>query len=168
MENQNKKHQIKATDYLIESLKLMVTISMLFIGGIVTYGGYLGYLLNKKYFYISVSFLVFSSLMSVININSLINKLYDGKYDAIRSKEVRIINAISILTLLVGIIMGIYSVLSTEQDEKQSTNCRLTVITDEKIIIGRTNLSSIKIIKNDNGKIQSIEIKANGLKSPNR
>ena len=154
------KHKIKATDYLIESLKLMVTISMLFIGGIVAYSGYVDFNLNTKFFYISISLLILSSLSSVFNINSIINKIYGGNEEAIRVTEVRVINAVSIISLLLGISFGIYSILDSDRhlnDMSISSN-KSTVISDSKIIIGSAELPSIKIDKTEEGKIKSIEI----------
>ena len=157
MENQ---HEVKATDYLIESLKLMVTISMLFIGGIVAYGGYIGYSLNKKLFYSSIFLLVISSLLSVVNINSIINKIYAGKQDAIRTREVRLISFFSIITLLIGILLGSISILEYSYQPNKISTSNSTIITDKEIIIGSSELPPIKIIKNQDGHIQSIEIES--------
>ena len=158
MGEQSQKQKIKATDYLIESLKLMVTISMLFIGGLVAYGGYIGYILNKKYFYSSIVLLLISSLLSVVNINSIINKVYSGNESAIRDNEVRIINFISIFALLLGVLFGSISVLKTRYTSTSISNFNSTVITDEKVVIGTADLPTIKIIKNNDGQIHSIEI----------
>ena len=151
--------RVKAAEFLIESLKLMVTISMLFIGGIVAYGGYIDFRLDCKYFYISISLLVVSSLLSVLNINSIINKIYAGNTEAIRATEVRVINAISIIALVFGISFGIFSILNSniEPINKTVLGTHSTIITDSQISIGNNPLPPLKRIKK-NGKIQSVEV----------
>jgi hypothetical protein len=73
-------------------------------------------------------------------------------------KEVRVINAISIVALLSGISFGIYSILDSNINPVSKTaNSQSTIISDSQILVGSNPLPPLKITKAD-GKIQSVEI----------
>lgn len=149
-------NKIKATDYLTESLKLIVTIATILFGGLLAYRSNISVPIDIWSYYVSLSLLAMSSVVSVANINSLINKMFRGEEDAIKQKEVKSLNIASIFSLFVGIFFGAWFL--SVQTQPSSINTNGTVITDSSISIGKDILSTIKIVKNKDGKILEVTI----------
>lgn len=153
--NQNK---IKATDYLTESLKLIVSIATLLFGGLLAYRSNISEPIGIWGYYTSLSLLAISSIVSVANINSLINKIYRGEEDAIMSKEVKGLNFASIFTLFSGIVFGAWFLSAQTQEPPKSASTENTVISDSSITVGKDIGSTVKIIKSTDGKISEVTI----------
>lgn len=155
--------KIKATDMLTESLKLIVTIATIFFGGLLTYRSTITAPLIEWAYYCSLSLLASSSILSVININSLISKIYRGEDGAIKSREVKLLNSSSMLTLFMGIAFGAYFLTAQQpkpvnsqaeqpkQDIAQSLDTPTTP--DINIIVGQNNKTAIVVKKSIFGKM---------------
>lgn len=152
-------HHIKAVDLLTESIKLIVAIATILFGGLLAYGANLPQITNHSYFYGGLSLLALSSILSVININSLINKVNRNEEDAIKNGTVKIINILASLSLLCGIASGAYFLLNSPTSRglalSPSSNTR---ITNAEIIIGTSDEAVIKVEKNQNGDITVVDI----------
>ena len=152
-------HHIKAVDLLTESIKLIVTIATILFGGLLAYGANLTQITNPFSFYGGLSLLAMSSILSVININSLINKVNRNEDDAIKNGTVKTINVLASLSLLFGIAAGAYFLLNSPPSKglaiAPSQNTR---ITNSEIIIGTSDEAVIKVEKNQNGDITVVDI----------
>jgi len=157
-----KPEKTKATDYVIESLKLIVTLSALFFGGILAYRAKLNAPVFLWAYYSSLAVFSLSAILSVANINSLINKVFRGDEDAIQHKEARILNALSTLSLLLGMILGaIFLSLQEVRKIVPTVSNNQTTITDSEIIVGKMVQSNITIKKDENGKVIEVIIAPN-------
>lgn len=148
----------KATDYVVESLKLIVTLSTIFFGGLLAYRANLNapYLLWA--YYSSLAAFSFSAIFSVANINSLINKIFRGDEDAIQHKEAKALNVLAIITLFSGIGFGA-AFLSKQPDTSTTpSHIKGAIITDAQISIGAEIESNVEIKKDSNGKISTVTI----------
>ncbi len=154
-------NKLKATDTLTESLKLIVTISTIYFGGILAYRSNLSTPGALWSYYSALSFLAISAILSVANINSLINKLYRGEEDLIKDKEVKRLNIFASFSLLLGVISGAWFLSEQTQEPPELNTSSSTVITDSSIAVGKDNTSVIKIKKDSSGKIIEVEIKPN-------
>ena len=151
-------NKIKATDYLTESLKLIVAIATILFGGLLAYRSNIPVPISIWSYYLSLGLLAISSVVSVANINSLINKMFRGEEDAIKEKEVKGLNIASILSLFAGIFFGAWFLSVQTQSKPSPINTKCTVITDSSIIVGKDITSTIKIVKNKDGKISEVTI----------
>lgn len=149
--------KLKSADMLTESLKLVVTISTILLGALVAYRSSLGSVTALGSYYFSVGALILCSILCVLNINSLINKIYDGKNDAIKETEVKFLNISSWLALCLGVGVGLWF-LSEQQSKPINISDDITSIADSNIVIGSKNQSVIKITKDDSGKIKEVTV----------
>lgn len=151
-------YKIKATEFLIESLKLIVAISTLLFGGLLAYGSNVTVINGKTPYYLSLGALALSSILSVININSLINKIFRGEVEAIRDKTVKGLNLCSSISLLVGIIAGAFFLSHPQSSSLRSSVSANTIITESEIIVGNDTATTIEISKGKDGKIEKVLI----------
>ena len=150
-------HKAKATDYLTESLKLMVAIATILFGGLLAYRSNLPSPVGINQFYASLGFLALSSCLSVANINSLINKMHSGDGDAIKKGDVKTLNVLSIATLVVGIGYGALFLLDQATADADNAIAGGTVISDSEIVVGNGMKAGITVVKED-GKISEVVI----------
>jgi len=80
--------KIRATDYLIESLKLIVLIATILMTGLLTFQEQVN-ISNKYYFYTAITLWLITLIWSVINLNLLITKIYRSEEDAIKQKDTK-------------------------------------------------------------------------------
>ena len=151
-------YKIKATDYLTESLKLIVAIATILFGGLLAYRSNIETPISIWAYYASLALLELSSIVSVANINSLINKMYRGEEDAIKNNEVKTLNVASIVTLFTGIVFGAWFLSVQTQANSKAGSTNGTVISDSSITVGKEINSTVKVIKNKDGKISEVTI----------
>lgn len=151
-------NKLKATDYLTESLKLVVAIATILFGGLLAYRSNISAPTGIWAYYTSLALLALSSIVSVANINSLINKIYRGEETAIKNSEVKALNVASILTLFSGIIFGAWFLSAQTQNNPRAANADGTVISDSTITVGKDISSVVKVVKNKDGKISEVTI----------
>lgn len=153
-----KGHQIKAAEVLMESLKLLVTLSTVFFGGLLAYRTGLDFPVAMWSYYISISLLVASAILSVVNIKALINKIHRDDADAIKRSDVKLLNVLASLSLLAGIGAGAYFLSANTHRKAKPSTPESTHISDSSISIG-TNLNvSVEVKKDSSGKIQMVTI----------
>lgn len=151
-------NKLKATDYLTESLKLTVAIATILFGGLLAYRSNLAAPISIWAYYASLTLLASSSILSVANINSLINKIFRGEEDAIKSNEVKTFNIASIVTLFSGIVFGAWFLSAQTQTRPVTSRTDNTVISDSSITVGKDVNSTVKIVKSKDGKIAEVTI----------
>lgn len=151
-------NKLKAVDTLTESLKLVVTISTIFFGGLLAYRSNLPSPEALWLYYLALGMLALSAILSVANINSLINKIYRDEGDLIKHREVKMLNAFSSLSLLIGIMAGAWFLSAQTPTAAHSQSTSFTVITDSSITVGKDNTSVIRVKKNSSGKIDEVSI----------
>lgn len=150
--------KLKATDYLVESLKLIVTLSTIFFGGLLAYRTNLHNPDTLWAYYSALIAFAFSSVLSITNINSLINKIFKGDEDAIQHKEAKTLNILATFTLFIGIAFGAVFLSKQPTVLNVSTQDRGAVITDDTININGEIASNIIVKKDGNGKISTVTI----------
>lgn len=152
-------NKVKATDFLTESLKLIVTISTIFFGALLAYRSSLVSPNDIWSYYLSLGLLILSAILSVANINSLINKMYRGEDNAIKETEVKVLNILATLSLFIGIFSGAWFLTKQIPAKVSKLNgSDTTIISDSSISVGKENKSIIKVIKGANGKISEVTI----------
>ena len=154
-------HKAKATDLVVESLKLIVTIATLFLGALIAYSTNTPEPELRWLFYISLTLLVLCAILSILNINSLINKIYREEEDAIRQTEAIVLNAASALCLIAGLVTSsiyIYNNPISSSKSKDTLPQPNTIITKDELVIGTETNSKFHIIKDVNGNIVEITI----------
>lgn len=151
-------NKIKATDYLTESLKLIVAIATILFGGLLAYRSNIATPISIWSYYLSLGLLAISSVVSVANINALINKIYRGEEDAIKADEVKNLNIASIISLFSGIVFGAWFLSVQSQYKTAPINTNSTVISDTSITVGKDIGAIVKVVKNKDGKITGVTI----------
>ena len=152
-------NKIKATDYLIESLKLITVIVTILITGMLTFQSQINNS-NKIYFYISIFFWMITLVLSVINLNLLINKIYRGEEDAIKQKDTKTTFVIASFSLFFGMISAIiflYNNIPTSNKMNKVQKNQI-LITNDTIIMDSNFSKKIKIIKFKEGSIKEVTI----------
>jgi hypothetical protein len=161
--------KLKATDILVESIKLIFTISTIFFGGLLTYRSSISEPINLWACNTALFLFTLSSICSILNINSLIGKIFRSENDAIKKADVKFLNVISLLALLAGMILGAIFLSSQQQNnissqkdvkavEKTAIPDGQTIISESQIVVGAGNKSSIKVTKDINGRINQVDI----------
>ncbi len=150
--------KMKATDFVVESLKLIVTLSTIILGGLLAYRATLVNPSMLGAYYSSLIALAISAILSVANINSLINKIFREDEDAIQHKEAKTLNVLATLALLIGIVSAALFLSNQPIQVKVESQSSNTVITDTQIIIGNETQSNIEVKKNNDGKIDTVVI----------
>lgn len=148
----------KATDYLVESLKLVVALSTVLLGGLLAFRAKI---IAPRFiwsFYFSLSTLVLSIIFSALNVNSLIKKVFRGNEDAIKHKEVKYTYILAAIFLVVGIIFGAIFLSSQTVTNNVSVQDNQTIITDTEIVVSGEVSSNIQITRDSNGKITNVTI----------
>ncbi|MBO2671652.1 hypothetical protein [Shewanella algae] len=147
-------YKSKATDYLTESLKTLVTISTIFIGGLIAFQA------NKEItsglFYWSLAAFTISAFTSVLNINSIINKIYRSEKEAIQSSEAKILSACSLLCFIAGVVLSAIYISSDHSSANGNGGTKLKMDKQELVL----DKEFFGIIQFDSdGKIIKIESK---------
>ena len=150
--------KIKATDYLTESLKLIVVVVTILMTGLFTYHEQVN-ASNKYYFYGSISFWLITLIWSIINLNLLINKVYRGEEDAIKQSDTKSTFTWVTLTLIIGIVSAMFFLFSLSDSNKEQTiQTNQILITNDGIIIDGNFSGKIKILKFKDGIIKEVVI----------
>ncbi|WP_419766959.1 hypothetical protein [Arcobacter sp.] len=150
--------KIKATDYLIESLKLIVVVVTILMTGLLTFHDQVN-TSNKYYFYISIFFWLITLVWSIINLNLLINKVYRSEEDAIKQKDTKSTFTCVTITLFLGIVFGIIFLFNlSSSNQKNTIQANQISITNQTIIIDGNFSKKIKIMKFEDGSIKEITI----------
>jgi hypothetical protein len=152
-------HRAKATDFVVEALKLLVTIATLFFGALLAYATSARPVLGSAY-YAALILFVACSVLSVMNIHSLVNKLYRGEEDAIMQREAKILNALAAVTLIGGLIAAALFILrpSTPKSPATPADPKIAIISDQQVTIGSEVKTKIRITKDSTGKINEITV----------
>lgn len=150
--------KLKATDILVESIKLLVTIATIFFGGLLAYGSNVSTPIRVWSYHTALILFVVCSVSSVVNINTLIGKIYRSEADAIKRGDVKFVNIISMLSLLGGTFFGAIFLLSQQPSTQKSSNSTQTVISESQITVGSGDQPNIKVIKDANGHINEVSI----------
>lgn len=151
-------NKLKAADTLTESLKLIVTISTIFFGGLLAYRSNVATPAALWTYYSALGLLALSSILSVLNINSLINKIYRGEDELVKNKEVKGLNIFASLALLLGIAFGAWFLSEQTPGSSTPATQSSTVITDSNILVGKDVTAVINVKKNSSGKIDEVTI----------
>jgi hypothetical protein len=146
---------------LTESLKLIVVIATILFGGLLAYRSNIAAPIGVWAYYVSLALLASSSILSVTNINSLINKVYRGEEDAIKKKEVKVLNFACIATLFSGIAFGAWFLSVQSQMILESPGADAIVISDESIAIGKEIRATVKVVITREGTISEVLIGPN-------
>lgn len=149
----------KAIDLLVESIKAILTLSTILISGLLAYIGTVGGGILCWQNITALSLLFVSCILSIININSLVNKVYRGEDDAVMDKEVKIINVVLSLSLLLGLVFGSWYIFTCPPASNQSlkTNNSHMIIHRESIEIPDNFSTTIRIEK-EAGDIKTVII----------
>ncbi|GAA5140059.1 hypothetical protein [Alloalcanivorax gelatiniphagus] len=149
-------YKIKATDYLTESLKTLVTICAIFIGGLIAFQS--GKAVTNKSFYWAVGLFSASAFVSVLNINSIINKVYRSNYLAIQTTETKLLSFFSLLLFVTGVALSaVY--MSNDNSELKITRVGAKLVMDKhELMIGKDFIGVINF--NDDGNVVTIDAKA--------
>jgi hypothetical protein len=153
--------KLKATDILVESIKLLFAISTLFFGGLLTYRSSITEPINIRLCDIALLSFALSSIFSVLNINSLIGKIFRSESDAIKETEVKVLNVLSMLALLLGMALGAIFLSSqkNKSEDNKSSSVEQTVISDSQIILGKNiQQANIEVTKDNNSHISKVII----------
>lgn len=149
----------KAIDLLVESIKAILTLSTILISGLLAYIGTVGGGLLCWQNITALSFLFLSCILSIININSLVNKVYRGEVDAVMDSEVKIINVVLSLSLLFGLGFSswyIFTCLPASNPNNKTNNSHM-IIQRDSIEIPDNFSTTIKIEK-EAGNIKTVII----------
>lgn len=150
--------KIKATDYLTESLKLIVVVVTILMTGLLTFHDQVN-ASNKYYFYISIIFWLITLIWSIINLNLLISKVYRSEEDAIKQSDTKSTFTYVTVALIVGIISAIFFLSSLSDSNKEQTiQTNQISITDDGIIMDGNFSRKIKILKFKDGTIKEVII----------
>lgn len=149
----------KAIDLLVESIKSILTLSTILISGLLAYIGTVGsgHLCWQNIS--ALTFLFLACILSIININSLVNKVYRSEFDAVMNNEVKIINVALSFSLLLGLGFGSWYIL-TCTPETRSVYLKNTgqMIIQQGAISIPDNFSTEVKIEKESGEVKVITI----------
>ena len=109
-------------------------------------------------FYSCVVAFILTALLAMININSLINKIHRGDLDALKSREVKTINVLSLVALLSGLAFGVIYVLGSPLLSQAPMSSSVAIITDKQTTIPPTMSTKITVKRNSAGKVTEINV----------
>tara|TARA_R110001583_G_scaffold195218_1_gene370585 strand:- start:3410 stop:3880 length:471 start_codon:yes stop_codon:yes gene_type:complete len=150
--------KLKATDYVTESLKLVVGISMPLIGGLVAYymNANSG---NIEWTYpSSLVLLVVSSLLAIFNIHTLINEIHAGNFDAIMGRFIRGVNVATLFTFFSGISFGILYIVKNPIAQSGATSITSIIIERNKVIVPKDTTIKVDIETDSNGVVNKVKV----------
>ena len=149
----------KAIDLLVESIKSILTLSTILISGLLAYIGTVGSGQLGWQNISALTFLFIACILSIININSLVNKVYRNEFDAVMDSEVKIINIILSISLLLGLAFGALYILtcSRSNDSIVLKNTDQMTIQQESISIPDNFSTTVKIVK-ESGAVKVVTI----------
>lgn len=153
--NQDK---VKASDYLLESIKLIVTLATIFFGGLLAYAPNATSHTREWAFNLALTLFALSAIFGVFNINSIINKIFRGEEDAIRTNETKALNILSTGFLAFGMGFGAWFLSDQHPVTKKTDKEDQTTISESEITVGGETKSTIEIQKNESGKIIHVKI----------
>lgn len=122
--------KLKATDLLVESIKSILTISIILISGLLAYIGTVGKGQLCWQNISALTFLFIACILSIININSLLNKVYRSEFDAVMNAGVKKIYIALSLSLLLGLGFGSLYILTCAR----CSNSGVIKSTDQMVI----------------------------------
>jgi hypothetical protein len=144
--NQDK---VKATDYLLESIKLIVTIATILFGGLLAYAPNAISHDREWAFNLALTLFALSAISGVFNINSIINKIFRSDEDAIRTAEVKTLNILSTASLALGMGFGACFLSDQHPVTKKTDKEVQTTISESEITVNGETKSTIEIQKNE-------------------
>jgi hypothetical protein len=149
----------KAIDILVESIKLCFTLSTVSIAGLLGYIGSIGKGVFGGFAITALSLFLLTCILSVFNINTIINKVHRCNSETIMHPEVKFVySAISLLLLSGLVFSGLY--ISSQRSMPNSTRPTApesVTVTDDSIVIPNNFKTGIVITK-DNNKIIKVSI----------
>lgn len=167
-------NKLKATDYLTESLKLLVGVSMSLVAGLVAYDANLKVAHSSLLFYLSSLLLLTASILAICNILMLINKIYRNELNAIKNVTVRNINFGVLITFAFGVFFGLLYIFNNPildaeniHQKKSRIDSKLTILIDKMGNIERkiSNMEVQLINCSDNNTLdQSTQLELTTLK----
>lgn len=144
--------QKKALDILLESLKLYITISTIFIAGLISL--YASSKVHNFSLYVSIAGFILCALISVYNYNYYIREVNNDTFD-IEANHPKWVNRSAILFFLVGLGFGVTFVF--KNDLKRTSSELQIIINSDTLSINKTNMERV-ILKTDSlNKINEIE-----------
>jgi len=150
--------KVKATDYLLESIKLIVTLATIFFGGLLAYApNATSHAYEWAFNWALISFAI-SAVLGVVSINSIINKTFRSDEKAIQHIEVKLLNVLSVVSLAFGMGFGATFLSDQTPAAKKQTTENQTSISESEITVNGEVKSNIEIQKNDAGKITHVKI----------
>lgn len=150
-------HKAKAAEVLIESLKLVVTISTVFFAAFLAFHASANRAGGSFFFYGTLAAFALTAVLSVFNINTLINKFNNDEKDLVSDRTVRWTNAIVIFTFFTGFVFATFF-LSESPNRMPAIGETSTTITDSSITIGTDVKASVTIRKHENGRLEEVRI----------
>ncbi len=153
--------KIKATDFVVESLKLIVTLSTIFLGGLLAYRSNVESPVSLWSYYWALAVLSLCAFSSIYSVNALINKLFKGgaiAISAIQHTEVKISFSLAAMTLLGGMFFSGFFLFSQTSNKASPISNNQTAITDTQIVTGGEVKSNIQVTKDNSGKVTSVTI----------
>jgi len=150
-------NQISASNILVESIKLVFTISTVYIGAFFTYAQSD----NRDWsFWLAIVFLTATSILSIWSINAIVNKIWDGCDRNIMADSVRYSFMAAAFLLFSGIGISLYHIRSVKTSTKSELHQLAPSsirINDGEVIVTDSLKTKIKI-ERMNGKITTILI----------
>lgn len=161
-------HKLKSIDLLVESVKSVLTLSTAAIAALLAYIGTIGGGKINKWNLLALVFLFSASITSILNINSLINKVYKGDEEAIMNKEVRGLNIFLSLSLVFGLILSAIYILSCEPEKTKISVPEKHLHIDSSSINVPPDFTTKVIIEKDNSEIKNVIINGDNISGINK
>lgn len=144
-------NRIKSIEIVIESLKLYIALATLLFGGLLTL---IGFNFNSKFAWtgtVALILFLLAIIMSVLTVNSLINKVYRNDDEAIKRKDSIFLNFLSIILLLSGMIFGSVFILNKQENKLSPIDIDNVLIEGDKITIPSDIKQKVKIVRDSLG-----------------
>jgi hypothetical protein len=152
-----KPNQIAASNILVESIKLIFTISTVYIGAFFAYAQNA----NRGWlFWMAISLLTATSILSIWVINIIVNQIWDNSEQNIMANSVRISFVAVAFLLFLGIGTSLYHIQESKSyktNESHLVSPSSVIIKDGEVVVTDSSRAKIKIEKT-NGVISVISI----------
>jgi hypothetical protein len=134
----------------------MLALSTASIAALLAYIGTVGGGVKNTWNILALVFLFIASVTSILNINSLINKVYSGDDEAIKNKEVKILNWILSLALLLGLCFSAFYILSCKPSDKKNMVGSNRLYVDSDCVSVPSNFTGSVTIEKEGGDIKRV------------
>lgn len=149
---------LKAIDVSMESQKTYVTLETLVLAGLIAYAGSLG-AETPWYVYLNIAAVFVSAVLSVITLQSLINKLRDGQTtDPLGKSDVRWLGIISQLLFGAGVVAGGCIVLLSPPSTPTKLPQNSCVVTDAQVVVP-SGIDCNFNVEREDGRVKHVEVK---------